>query len=729
MKFHPECVVQRDCMQCGAACIAMIVRGYGKKYSLAYISSLCQPRKNGVTLKAINDTLTTLGCDTLPGKMSVDTLCRIFPGPCILHWNENHFVVLYRIKGKSKFYILDPAVGRYVCNKEQFESHWVANSDKKGVVILIDSTNKFEQLQVGESQSRRNPWKMLKLYFKPHIRLFVKVIMALLFMCLLQLIMPFLMQGIVDKGIASRNINIILLILVGELMIVGGKTVADFVRRRFLLLLSKDINIALVSDFFVKILKLPMSFFDIRLTGDMLQRIADHSRVLQFLTEHVISIVFATFIFCIFSVVLLSYDVAVFSIYIVGILMSGIWLSVFIKKRKILDYELFAVQSENNSRTYQFVTATQEIKLQGCQKRRTEEWKNTQEKLFDIQFKSLHLQQTQEAGSIFIDEIKNIFIIVITAAAVINGNMSMGAMLAIQYIVGQLNSPASLFVRFVYSMQDVKISLERINEIHEADSEDTEGKGICAYSGGKSIKFENVSFQYNPFILSKTIDNVSFDMEEGKVTAIVGSSGSGKTTLIKLMLGYYGLNEGLIFIGDTSLTDYNLRWLRKQFGVVMQESVIFSDTIARNIAMDDEDVDKERLSIAAKTACIDGYIERLPHKYETVIGPDGTGLSRGQQQRILIARAVYKNPQFIFLDEATNALDAKNERMIVDNLWNFYKGRTVVIAAHRLSTVVNADKIIVLEHGKVAEIGNHATLIAKRGLYYNLVKSQLELVE
>lgn len=471
-----------------------------------------------------------------------------------------------------------------------------------------------------------------------------------------------------------------------------------------------------------------MSFFDTKLMGDLLQRISDHSRVENFLTKELLSITFSILSFIIFGIVLCVYDKLIFCVFLLGSLIYGAWLMVFIKRRRVLDYEIFDKQAKNNNYTYQFITSMQEIKLQDCEQRRRWEWEDVQTELFEVQMKGLKLQQTQEAGSIFINEVKNIVITVLSATAVINGEMTLGMMLAVQYIIGQLNSPVEQLMSFIYTIQDVKIGLERINEVHLNDNEENNNRRITILNNDEySITFSDVAFKYDPHALNNTIENINFNIPQGKVTAIVGASGSGKTTLIKLMLGYYSVGNGNIKIGESDISEINLKWWRRQCGVVMQDGVIFSESIARNIAVDDGEIDKERLVKAAEIANIHDYIMSLPLKYNTKIGRDGVGLSQGQKQRILIARAVYKNPQFIFLDEATNALDAKNERAIVENLNEFYKGRTVVVVAHRLSTVKNADQIVVLDAGKVVEVGDHNTLIAKHGTYYNLVKNQLEL--
>lgn len=570
-------------------------------------------------------------------------------------------------------------------------------------------------------------FKFLWNYISKYKNYFIQIILGLLLGCLLQLIMPFLTQAIVDIGIKHNDIGFVWLVLLGELMIVIGMTATDFIRRWLLLHISMRINISLVSDFFIKLLKLPMSFFDTKLMGDLMQRIGDHARVQNFLTGQVLNVIFTFLSFLTFGIVLFIYDKIIFCVFVVGSIIYALWISSFLRRRKVLDYELFEQQAINQNKTYQFITSMQEIKLQDCEQRRRWEWEDTQADLFKVQMKSLKLQQTQEAGSIFINEVKNILITVFAATAVINGQITLGTMLAIQYIVGQLNSPVEQFMSFIYSLQDVKISLERINEIHEGKNEESKENQAKTFDAKKSINIENIDFKYDPHALKKILEGISFDIPEGKVTAIVGASGSGKTTLIKLLLGYYRVMSGSISIAGRNINEYNLKWWRRHCGVVMQDGVIFSESIARNIAVDDGEIDVKRLEQAAKIANIHDYVMGLPLKYNTIIGRDGVGLSQGQKQRILIARAVYKNPDFIFLDEATNALDAKNERTIVENLDDFYKGRTVVVVAHRLSTVKNADQIIVIDKGKVVEVGNHEALTAKRGAYYNLVKNQLEL--
>lgn len=707
----------------------MVCCHYGLRCSTQWLERRCFPTREGVSLKGITDAAREIGFSTMSARVGIDMLGKV-PLPCILHWNQNHFVVLYRIShGGKRFHIADPGKGKYMCNLEKMRSHWCttrSGGEEKGVAMFLEPTERFGEIRDEESRrpvSMEFLWKYI-IRYRAH---FFHLFLGLLLGCVLQLIMPFLTQAIVDVGIHGSDIGFIWLILLGELLIVAGSTVTDFIRRWLLLHISMRVNVSLVSDFFIKLLKLPMSFFDTRLMGDLLQRISDHGRVQTFLTQQFLGIIFTCLSFLIFGGVLLVYNKLIFLVFMIGSIAYGIWIAAFLRRRRVLDQNLFEVQAKNHNRTYQFITTMQEIKLQDCKERRRNEWEDTQAALFEVQMESLRLQQTQEAGSVFINEVKNIIITVLAATAVIEGLMSLGEMLAVQYIIGQLNSPVEQMMAFVYSAQDVRISLERINEIHNGPNECDESDGLRALPVDAGIRLRGVGFRYDLHAPSETLSDIDIDIPCGKVTAVVGASGSGKTTLVKLILGYYPVGRGEIRVGPHSLREFDPEWWRKQCGVVMQDGVIFSDTIARNIAVSDGEVDTRRLAYAARMANIHDYVMGLPLKYNTMVGPDGTGLSQGQKQRILIARAVYRNPAFILLDEATNALDAANERAIVENLSDFYRGRTVIVVAHRLSTVSGADNIIVMEKGSVAESGSHAELIARRGVYYNLVKNQLEL--
>lgn len=723
-------VRQRDSMQCGVAVLAMICRWYGRNLSLEEVGLHCLPTNEGVSLKGISDAASELGLRSIGMKVTMDQLMQI-PLPCILHWNQNHFVVLYKISGNGqKFYIADPGKGKYRCSVEEMEKHWLSVASqgvRKGIAMFFEKGKDFEKKAREYKESRRDVFGILRKYFSGYRRQLLSIALCLLAASLLQLILPFLTQSIVDRGIRSRDIHFIWLVLFGELMIVAGRTATDFIRRRLLLHVSMRVNVSLVGDFFRKLLRLPMSFFDTKLMGDLLQRIGDHGRVQSFLTGQMLNTLFTLLSFIVLGTVLFIYDTLIFLVFMAGSTLYAGWIFLFMRRRRVLDYELFEQQARNQNRTYQFVTSMQEIKLQGCEGRRREEWEESQADLFNVQLKALRLQQAQEAGSIFINELKNILITVLAATSVINGGMTLGAMLAVQYIIGQLNSPVEQLMGLILSLQDVRISLERINEVHGGQDEEPSEGLSTEFSGARGLCLDNVSFRYDRHAMKDTVEDISFEIPEGKVTAIVGASGSGKSTLIKLMLGYYPVRSGRIEIAGLPIDAYSLKWWRGQCGVVMQDGVIFSESIARNIAVGDGEIDEARLRAAARTACIDRYISGLPLGYDTKIGRDGMGLSQGQRQRILIARAVYKNPEYIFLDEATNSLDASNEREIVGNLAEFYRGRTVVVVAHRLSTVRDADRIVVLDGGKVVEIGDHESLIARRGVYYSLVRNQLEL--
>lgn len=719
---------QHDAMQCGVACLQMVCRYHGRDVPLSDLGQICCPTNEGVSLLGISEAAEFLGFQTISGRASIDELIDV-PLPCILHWNQNHFVVLYKIK-RNRYYIADPAKGKIRYSRQEFACHWISTQSEgkeKGVIMFLEPTPQFYEQKDAVNQKKRS-FHFLLGYVRMYGKYFFQIILGLLLGCLIQLVLPFLTQSIVDVGIKNQDIGFIWLILLGQLMLTFSRTALDFIRRWLLLHISMRINISLVSDFFIKLLKLPMAFFETKLMGDLIQRMNDHGRVQEFLTSQTLNVMFSALSFVVFGIILFLYNHLIFSVFLLSSLLYGGWIALFLNRRKVLDYELFEKQAENNNKTYQFITTMQEIKLQDCEQRRRWEWEDVQADLFHVQMKSLRLQQSQEAGSILINEMKNILITVLSATAVIHGDMTLGMMLAVQYIIGQLNSPVEQLMAFLYAVQDVKISLERINEIHVQDNEEDSNRTITTHKDGTlGITFCNACFKYDKHNPRYTLQDIDIRIPSGKVTAIVGASGSGKTTLVKLMLGYYPLNEGLLQICGNDILDINLKWWRRQCGVVMQDGVIFSETIARNIAVSDGDIDVDRLGQAAEIACIKDDIMALPLKFNTKIGRDGVGLSQGQKQRILIARAVYKNPDYIFLDEATNALDAKNERAIVENLSLFYQGKTVVVVAHRLSTVRHADQIIVLDKGKIVEVGSHETLITKKGAYYQLVKNQLEL--
>jgi ATP-binding cassette subfamily B protein len=719
---------QLDAMDCGATCLRMIAKYYGKTYTSQTLRNRSHITREGVSLLGISDAAESICFRTMGVKTTLEKLEKEKVYPFIAHWNQNHFVVVYEIT-KDKVYVADPGAGKITYSKEEFLSHWASteeNGEKLGVALLLEPTpNFYEQ---SDEKADRTKFSFLFKYLKPHKKLIWQLILGLIFGSLIQLIFPFLTQSVVDFGIANNNLSFITLVLIAQLVLMISQTAVSFIRSWIMLHTSTRINISLISDFLIKLMRLPIGYFDTKMTGDLMQRIGDHSRIESFLTGQTLSVLFSFVNFVIFGIILAYYSIKIFVVFLIGSALYVLWILLFMKKRRELDHKRFEVASKEQSNKIQLIQGMQEIKLQNAEKQMRWGWERIRIKLFKVSIKSLALGQYQASGTVFLNETKNLLISFLAAYSVVTGDITLGMMLAIQYIIGQLNAPVDQFIEFVQSFQDAKISLERLGEIHnKEDEEDINEEKITIFPSDKSINIQNIEFQYDKPHGEIVLKDVSLKIPENKITAVVGTSGSGKTTLVKLLLGFYELNKGQITIGETPLKNYSMEWWRSKVGTVMQDGFIFNESIARNIAVGEENVDIQRLIESVKIANIQEFIESLPLGYNTKIGSEGHGLSQGQKQRILIARAVYKEPEYLFFDEATNALDANNEKIIMDNLNKFFKGRTVVIVAHRLSTVKNADQIVVIEKGEIVETGTHEELTALKGAYYELVKNQLEL--
>jgi len=720
---------QLDSMDCGPTCLRMIAKHYGKIYSLEYLRQNSFLTREGVSLLGISDAAETIGMRSLSVRMAYDKLEDEVPLPCIAHWKQNHFIVVYKIK-KDKLHIADPAHGLLKYSKEEFLKGWIStthNGKDEGVLLLLEPTPDFHQ---SEDEPRRDKtgFKFLFSYLLSYKKFILQLFLGMLLGSMLQLIFPFLTQSLVDFGINNQNIGFVYTILLAQLMLFFSRASVDLIRSWILLHIGTRINISIISDFLIKLMKLPMSFFDTKMIGDILQRIGDHRRIETFLTSTTLNSLFSLVNLVIFGIVLVLYSSEIFIVFLVGSIIYILWILIFLKKRKELDYKRFSQLSDNQSNLIQLITGMQEIKLNSAEKHKRWEWEHIRARLFKISLKSLAVNQLQQAGTLFINEFKNIIISFLAAKEVIDGNMTLGMMMAVQYIIGQLNAPINQLLGLIDAAQDAKISLERLGEIHNKEEEENpDEEKITTFPDNKSLYVNNLDFQYEGPHSELVLNNLTMQVPQGKVTAIVGMSGSGKTTLLKLLLKFYPPVNGEIRLGEGNLANFSNRVWRQKCGVVMQDGYIFPDTIAKNITLGFERIEKDKLLHAVKVANIQEFIETLPLGYNTKIGGDGHGLSQGQRQRILIARAVYKEPEYLFFDEATNALDANNERIIMENLEEFFEGKTVIIIAHRLSTVKKADQIVVLEKGQIVESGTHKELTRLRGIYYNLVKNQLEL--
>ncbi len=773
-------------MDCGPTCLAMICKQYGNPYSIQSLRDKAEIGKGGVSLLGISDAAESIGFRSSSVKLTFQQLSQEAKLPAVLHWNQKHFVVLYKAK-KNTLYVADPAVGLVTFTPAEFKSCWISDSrtethDETGVALLLEPTPQFyEQQEEEKTKANELAFSTIFSYLWPYKKIVFQLGLSLGIASIIQLFLPFLTQSIVDTGVNTGNIHFVYVVLLAQLALFTGRMVVEFVRSWLMLHISTRINLSILTDFLIKLMKLPVSFFDSKQTGDIIQRMHDHGRIESFLTGSSLSILFALLNLIVFSGVLAFYNMVIFMVVLIASILYSVWVLVFLKPRKALDYKKFAISSKEQSTMIQLLQGMQEIKLHGCEKPMRWKWEGLQAKSFKLSMKGMALGQWQQAGAFFINEGKNIFITFLSAKAVIDGQMTLGSMLAVQYIIGQITSPVEQMLGFIQSWQNARISMDRLNEIHHLADEEPKDQNFVyqlpfaftkALAGGRSsdmpvptgsydafpamqkaqgqhfskqisteayplsqeeepvgVTFQNVSFTYAGAGNEPVLKSINLFIPKGKTTAIVGTSGSGKTTLLKLLLKFYDPQKGEIKVGDTALSIISHKVWRHHCGVVMQDSFIFSDTIAYNIAVGEEKVDLARLRYAAHIANIGEFIDSLPLGFNTVIGAEGSGVSMGQRQRILIARAVYKNPDFILLDEATNSLDANNESTIIHNLDHFFKDKTVVVVAHRLSTVKNADQIVVLHKGQIIERGTHQELTNLKGEYYTLVKNQLELGE
>jgi len=726
MKFPFE--YQLDAMDCGPACLKIIAKYFGKYYSLQYLRDLCGITREGVSFLDLSYGAEKIGLHTLAVKADIQTLHEKVPLPCIVHWKNSHFIVVYKT-GKQKVFVSDPAKGLLSYSREEFKKGWYKKEEATGAILAVEPMADFLHRDLEERTERKKTFEHVLGYFMPYRRNFTTIVVIMLIATALQGLLPFISKAVIDVGIQTRDLNFINLVLIANIVIIVSVTISGAVRDWLLLHITSRVNIALISDYLIKLMQLPVTFFENKMIGDILQRAQDHERIRSFIMNNSLNLVFSSLTFVTFSIILLVYNTIIFAIFLVGSILYIGWVVGFLKIRKKLDWEYFALISRNQSYWVETVGAIQDIKINNYEKQKRWKWENIQAKLYKVNLRVLNVTNAQNLGAQFIQSIKNLLVTFYCAKAVIGGEITFGVMISTQFIIGMLNAPLTQFIGFIISAQYAKISFLRINEIHQLkNEEDTIVANSLSIPNQKSLLLRNVSFQYTqnaPFVLKQ----INLVIPEGKITAIIGGSGSGKSTLLKLLLRLYNPSFGEILIGNMNISNLELREWRDHCGVVMQEGKIFNDTILNNVTLDDEEIDYERLKEAVRIAHIAAEIEQMPQGYQTKIGEVGRGLSGGQKQRLLIARALYKNPSFLFLDEATNALDAINEHKIVQALNHAFEKRTVVVIAHRLSTIMNADQIVVLKDGVIIEVGNHEKLMEKKGHYFDLANKQMGIWE
>ena len=719
---------QPDAMDCGPTCLRMIAKYYGCTLSLQKLRTLSETTREGSSLLYLSRAAEAVGFRTLGVKVNFQKLIQEAPFPCIISWQQNHFVVVHKIK-KDKIFVVDPAHGHIIFSTKDFLEGWIgANATtetREGIVLLLEPTPKLEQSEE-DNRSLQQGLGFLFQYVLRYKRLMTQLFIGLIATSILQLISPFLTQSVVDIGIKNANLHFVYLVFIAQVLLFLGRTSIQLIRSWLLLHIGTRINIAIISDFFIKLMKLPMAFFDVKMMGDMMQRIHDHGRIRKLLTITTLNIFFSFIQLIIFVPFLIWYNVQLFWIYCIGNILYVLWILLFLNKRKVLDYKQFAQSSKEHNKVIELLNGMQEIKLHNAETQKRWEWEYVQAGLFKIDMQRLYIEQIEAVGAGILHEIQNILVGILSATLVINGQLTIGMMMAVAYVMGQLNGPVEQLINFIYTVQDTSIALERLCEIHNKPDEQMESKQLITHLplASHDLVLKNLSFRYSGKA-TPILKEINLTIPANKLTAIVGVSGSGKTTLMKLMLNFYAVNEGSICIGNINLNKIAHRAWRNYCGVVMQEGFLFNDTIARNIAIGSDKIDENRLIYATEIARIREFIDALPLGYNTCVGMDGANISTGEKQRILIARAVYKNPQYIFFDEATSALDTTNEHYIMTGLEKFFKERSAVVIAHRLSTVRNADQIVVLGEGTVLEQGTHQALLAAERHYYQLVKNQL----